>query len=114
MFLSAAKKIGVVVATIAGVSILAATPASAAQQCGGLRGPEGGTLTLCKSWTWDGNDYDGRWWTDGPSTLPSHTYLQRSEDGVVRNSSYSGSYSDVKKIAFRLCDNLTGRCTGWW
>lgn len=114
MFLSAAKKIGVVLATVAGASILAATPASAAQQCADLRGPEGGTLPLCKSWVWDGNDHDGRWWTDGPSSLPSRTYLQRSEDGVVRNSSFSGSYSDVSKIAFRLCDSSTGRCTGWW
>jgi hypothetical protein len=114
VFLSAAKKIGIIIATVAGASILAATPASAAQQCTDLYGPEGGRLPLCKSWVWDGNDYDGRWWSDGPSTLPSHTYMQRREDGVVRTSSFSGSYSDVSKIAFRLCDNLTNRCSGWW
>jgi hypothetical protein len=114
MLLNAVKKIGGVVATVAGAVVFAASPASAAQQCADLRGPEGGTLPLCKSWVWDGNDYDGRWWTDGPSSLPSRTYLQRSEDGSVRNSSFSGSYSDVSKIAFRLCDSSTGRCTGWW
>lgn len=107
-------KIGATATVIAAVAVMLAPPASAASACTSLSGPAGGSLPLCKTWTWDGNDYDGRWWTDGPSTLPSHTYLQRSEDGVVRNSSYSGSYSDVKKIAFRLCDNLTGRCTGWW
>lgn len=114
MFLSAAKKIGVVLATVAGAGILAATPASAAQQCADLDGPAGGSVRLCKSWNWDGNDYDGRWWTDGPSSLPSQTYLQRREDGAVTNSSFSGSYSDVSKISFRLCDRLQGGCTGWW
>ncbi|RKT53633.1 hypothetical protein [Saccharothrix australiensis] len=114
MFLSAVKRIGVVLAAVAGAAVLAASPASAAQQCGDLRGPEGGTLPLCKSWNWDGNDYDGKWWTNGPSSLPSHTYLQRSEDGSVTNSSFSGSYQDVKTIRFRLCDSSTRRCTGWW
>ncbi|MFC0105262.1 hypothetical protein [Kibdelosporangium aridum] len=112
--MSFGTKIGVVVAAVASAGILAATPAAAAQQCGSLSGPAGGTLPLCKSWNWDGNDYDGKWWTDGPSTLPSQTYLQRSEDGVVKNSSFSGSYQDVKKIAFRLCDRLANRCSGWW
>ena len=32
----------------------------------------------------------------------------------MKKSSFSGSYQDVTKIAFRLCDSLTGRCTGWW
>ncbi|MEO6088219.1 MAG: hypothetical protein ABIQ18_34410 [Umezawaea sp.] len=114
MLLNAVKKIGIVIAAVAGASILAASPASAAQQCTDLTGPEGGTLPLCKSWNWDGNDYDGKWWTNGPSSLPSHTYLQRREDGVVKNSGYSGSYSDVKKISFRLCDSLTSNCSGWW
>ncbi|WP_245848546.1 hypothetical protein [Lentzea kentuckyensis] len=114
MFLNAAKKIAISIAAVAGASVLLATPASAAQQCGDLQGPEGGTLPLCKSWVWDGNDYDGKWWTNGPSSLPSHTYLQRREDGVVKNSSFSGSYSDVSKIAFRLCDSTTSRCSGWW
>ncbi|MEV6236987.1 hypothetical protein [Lentzea sp. NPDC051838] len=112
--ISAAKRLAVAAVMAAGATLLTVSPASAAQQCGDLRGPEGGTLPLCKSWIWDGNDYDGKWWTNGPSSLPSHTYLQRSEDGSVRNSSYSGSYSNVKKIAFRLCDSLSGRCSGWW
>jgi hypothetical protein len=114
MLLSVARRVGVVLAAVAGAAIVAASPASAAQQCANLSGPEGGTLPLCKSWVWDGNDYDGRWWTNGPSSLPSRTYLQRSEDGSVTNSSYSGSYQDVTKIAFRLCDSSSGRCTGWW
>ncbi|CAM3414502.1 hypothetical protein KIPE111705_07320 [Kibdelosporangium persicum] len=99
---------------VASAGIMAASPAAAAQQCGNLSGPAGGSLPLCKSWNWDGNDYDGKWWTNGPSSLPSQTYLQRSEDGTVINSSFSGSYTDVSKIAFRLCDRLAGRCGGWW
>ncbi|WP_199443130.1 hypothetical protein [Umezawaea beigongshangensis] len=114
MLLTTVRKVGVVLAAVAGAAVLSASPASAAQQCGNLGGPEGGTLPLCKSWVWDGNDHDGRWWTDGPSSLPSQTYLQRSEDGSVKNSSFSGSYQDVTKIAFRLCDSLSGRCTSWW
>jgi hypothetical protein len=114
MLSAAVRKIAAVLAMTAGATLLSVSPASAAQQCTDLHGPEGGTVTLCKSWVWDGNDYDGKWWTDGPSSLPSHTYLQRSEDGSVRNSSFSGSYSDVQKIAFRLCDSSTGRCSGWW
>ena len=114
VLLGAVRKIGITVATIASAGILLASPASAAQQCGDLQGPEGGDLPLCKSWVWDGNDYDGKWWTNGPSDLPSHTYLQRREDGVVKNSSFSGSYSDVSTISFRLCDSSTGRCSGWW
>jgi len=114
MFMSMVKKISIVAVAVAGVGVAAASPAFATQQCGNLGGPSGGSVTLCKSWVWDGNDYDGKWWTDGPSSLPSHTYLQRSEDGHVTNSALSGSYSDVSKIAFRLCDSLAGRCNGWW
>ncbi|WP_052684738.1 hypothetical protein [Lentzea aerocolonigenes] len=114
MSLNAVKKIGAVLAAAVGISLLAVTPASAAQQCSGLDGPAGGSVRLCKSWNWDGNDYDGKWWTEGPSDLPTQTYLQRREDGVVKNSAYSGSYNDVSKIAFRLCDRLQGGCTGWW
>ena len=114
MFTSVLKKAGIVTLAVAGAGIIAASPASAAQQCGDLSGPSGGSITLCKSWTWDGNDYDGKWWTSGPADLPSYTYLQRSEDGHVTNSAYSGSYRDVKNLAFRLCDSLAGRCNGWW
>jgi hypothetical protein len=106
------KKAAFVALAVAGAGIIAASPASAAQQCGDLG--SGGEITFCKSWNWDGNDYDGKWWTSGPSSLPSYTYLQRSEDGHVTNSAFSGSYHDVKKLAFRLCDSLSGHCNSWW
>ncbi|MCE7004244.1 hypothetical protein LWC34_15575 [Kibdelosporangium philippinense] len=100
------KKIGVVAATVVSAGIMVASPAAAAQQCGNLGGPAGGSLPLCKSWNWDGNDYDGKWWTNGPSSLPSQTYLQRSEAGVVKNSAYSGSYQDVSRRS------ISGSATG--
>ncbi|HSA53523.1 MAG TPA: hypothetical protein VLH10_25855 [Yinghuangia sp.] len=108
------------VVTILGAFGLAATAlvavpqqAHAASACTSLNGPAGGKLPLCKTWNWDGNDYDGSWRTNGPSTLPSQSYLQRSEDGRVVNSAYSGTYNDKSKVYFRICDSRAG-CAGWW
>lgn len=107
-------KIGVMAAAIAGATVVLASPASAAQACTTMSGPAGGSLPLCKTWNWDGNDYDGRWWTNGPSSLPSYSYLQRREDGTIYNSAYSGSYNDRDAVHFRICDSLANRCGGWW
>ncbi|CAL9463672.1 hypothetical protein SUDANB95_02675 [Actinosynnema sp. ALI-1.44] len=107
-------KIGALAAAIAGTTVLIASPASAAQSCTTLSGPAGGSLPLCKTWVWDGNDYDGRWWTNGPSSLPSYSYLQRREDGTIYNSAYSGNYYDRDAVHFRICDSRTGGCNSWW
>ncbi|SFB45264.1 hypothetical protein SAMN05216266_11225 [Amycolatopsis marina] len=123
MLRSDIRRTGAIAAVAVGATVLLASPASAAeespagilaQSCKTLSGPAGGSLPLCKTWVWDGNDYDGRWWTNGPSSLPSYSYLQRYEDGWVTNSAYSGSYSDRKKVHFRICDSRAGRCTSWW
>ena len=114
MLSSMFKKAGLVAVAVASAGVLAAAPASATQACTDLHGPAGGTLPLCKSWFASGSAYYGKWWPNGPSSLPSHSYLQRYEDGRVSNSATSGSYSNVKRVAFRLCDSLQGTCTGWW
>ncbi|QFZ21051.1 hypothetical protein [Saccharothrix syringae] len=73
-----------------------------------------GHVNLCKTWVWDGNDYDGRWWVNGPSDLPGGSYLQRREDGGTPiNSPWSGSYNDRDEVLFRVCNSLLG-CTDWW
>src|SRR5262245_38832038 len=119
---SIGKTIGVVAVAAASAGVLMTTSASAessigvlAQSCTSLSGPAGGSLPLCKTWVWDGNDYDGRWWTNGPSSLPSYSYLQRREDGtIISPSAYSGSYNDRDTVYFRVCDSRAGRCNGWW
>ncbi|WP_107098051.1 hypothetical protein [Streptomyces atriruber] len=107
-------QIGLAATVIAATSAGLASSASAAQACTNLPGPAGGRLPLCKTWVWDGNDYDGKWWTNGPSTLPSYSYLERYEDGAVHRSSYSGSYNDRDKVYFRVCDSHTRSCGRWW
>jgi hypothetical protein len=73
-----------------------------------------GHVNLCKTWVWDGNDYDGRWWVNGPSDLPGGSYLQRREDGGSPiNSNWSGRYNDRDEVLFRVCNRLLG-CTDWW
>ncbi|SHF61987.1 hypothetical protein [Streptoalloteichus hindustanus] len=117
------KRVAVAAAVVTGATLVLAAPASAAQDpalalpaqaCTTLTGPAGGKLPLCKSWVRNGDAYDGRWWGNGPSTLPTKTYLQRSEDGHITSSDFSGSYYKRKKVLFRLCDRLAGRCSGWW
>ncbi|CAM03893.1 hypothetical protein A8924_5011 [Saccharopolyspora erythraea NRRL 2338] len=73
-----------------------------------------GHVHLCKTWSWDGNDYDGRWWNEGPSDLPGGSYLQRREDGGRPiDSPWRGSYQDRDEVVFRVCNDLLG-CGGWW
>lgn len=107
-------KIGATATVIAAVAVMLAPPASAASACTSLSGPAGGSLPLCKTWTWDGNDYDGSWRTNGPSSLPSYSYLQRDEDGTRYNSSYTGTYHDRDKVLFRICDSRAGCSSNWW
>ncbi|MEU5896635.1 MULTISPECIES: hypothetical protein [unclassified Streptomyces] len=110
----AIAQIGLTATVIAATSVGFASSASAAEACTNLSGPAGGRLPLCKTWVWDGNDYDGKWRTNGPSTLPSYSYLERWEDGSVYRSAYSGSYYDRDKVYFRVCDSRAGRCGSWW
>ena len=120
---STTTRITGVAAAVVGVAVLLAAPAAAAPEpaearpataCKTLSGPAGGSLPLCKSWERRGNAYDGRWWPNGPSSLPSKSYLERSEDGHVTRSKHSGSYKNRKRVLFRVCDSLARRCNGWW
>jgi hypothetical protein len=109
------KRIGPTAAAVAVAAVmLTASPASAAQACTRLSGTAGGSLPMCKTWNWDGNDYDGKWWTNGPSSLPSYSYLQRHEDGTPYTSQYSGTYNDRTAVNFRVCDRLAGCSPTWW
>ncbi|WP_090048224.1 hypothetical protein [Lentzea fradiae] len=74
-----------------------------------------GEVYFCKTWNWDGNDYDGSWGPEGPSDLPGGTYLQRREDGrKIDPSAWSGRYYDRDEVLFRVCNDLLGGCTSWW
>jgi hypothetical protein len=117
------RNVGAVAVAVASAGVLAASPASAAEDasvgvpassCTILHGPAGGSVPLCKTWFWDGNDYDGSWYPNGSSNLPSSSYLQRNMDGtIISPSAYSGRYQDKDSVRFRVCDSRAG-CSGWW
>ncbi|MCE9666394.1 hypothetical protein LY474_01095 [Myxococcus stipitatus] len=79
--------------------------------CTTLDTPSGGRATVCKSWVVsDGELYEGSWWTRSRS---GNVRLDARVDDTVMTG-WSGQYSGTARIRLQLCNQGTGKCSGWW